>query len=187
MDKSTYHLRVEFSNYEKAYLTEYLQSYLNTVKRHKPLAILHTPSMTSHHDLLMFDSSPQTQISAFQLFQLKINLIHSFNPSEIYFTAYLKDADQFPNSFNLINQFQADDCVNTLLPLSTKNGKLQIPSIYPPHHTKLIILHQLSLNLIFEKLQYSQSPYTVWKQVEVSAGNIHFPDTQSLLHSLPSV
>jgi hypothetical protein len=33
----------------------------------------------------------------------------------------------------------------------------------------------------------SLSPYTDWKQVELSAGNIHFPNTQSLLHSLPSV
>ena len=141
MTQTTYYIRVEFSNYEKAYLTEYLQSYLAKVKRHNPLANLYTPNMTSHHDLIMFDSQPQTQISAFQLFQLKIELIHSFKPSEIYFNAYLKDSKLFPNCYHLLNQFQTDDCEDTLLPLSTQNGKFPIPSIYPQHQTKPIILH----------------------------------------------
>jgi hypothetical protein len=183
MAQTTYHIRVAFSSYEKSYLTEYLHSYLAEIKRHNPLANLSTPDMTSHHELVMFDSPPQTQISAFQLFQLKIELIHSFQPSEIYFSAYLK----FPDSFHLLNPYQTDDSSGTLLPLCTQNEKYPIPSIYPQHQSDPIILNQLSLNLNMEQLQYSQSPYSVWKQVESQAGNIYFPDHQSLLHSLPSV
>ena len=80
MAQTTYHLRVAFSSYEKSYLIEFLHYYLAEIRRHNPLANLATPDMTSHHELVMFDSPPQTQISAFQLFQLKIELIHSFQP-----------------------------------------------------------------------------------------------------------
>ena len=85
METTAFHLRVEFSNYEKSYLTEHLHSYLGKVKRYDPSMNVKTPSMTSNHDLLQFESTPETLIPAFQLFQLKIDLIHAFNPSELYF------------------------------------------------------------------------------------------------------
>ena len=71
METTSFHLRVEFSNYEKAYLTEHLQSYLGKVKRYDPSANVKTPNMTSHHNLLQFESTQETLIPAFQLFQLK--------------------------------------------------------------------------------------------------------------------
>ena len=73
MDQTSFHLRVEFSNYEKSFLTEYLQSYLAKIKRYDPSANFKTPNMTTHHDLLQFESTQETLIPAFQLFQLKIN------------------------------------------------------------------------------------------------------------------
>ena len=117
--------------------------------------------MTTHHEIIQFDSTPETVISAFQLFQLKIDLIHAFNPSEIYFMAYLQNTNGiFPECYQLLHQFQNEDCTDTLLPLSTPNGRFPVPSIYPQHQTKPIVLYQLSLNLNMEQMQYSTSPYS---------------------------
>ena len=85
--------------------------------------------MTTHHEIIQFDSAPETAISAFQLFQLKIDLVHAFNPSEIYFTAYLQNANElFPDCYQLLHQSEHVDCRDTLLPLATQNGKFPVPS-----------------------------------------------------------
>ena len=144
--------------------------------------------MTNHHALLQFDSLPTTAINAFQLFQLKISLIHSFNPSELSFTAHLKDSSElFPNSYQLLNPNQIDSTQDTLLLLATPNGKFSVPSIYPQHKINTIVLYHLNLNINVEQIQYSKAPYNNWRPVETYFGNIHFPDQQSLLHSLPSL
>ena len=80
MARTTYHLRIEFSNYEKSFLIQHLKPYLSKIKRYKHTANLNTPSMTTQHEIIQFDSTPETVISAFQLCQLKIELIHAFNP-----------------------------------------------------------------------------------------------------------
>ena len=110
MDPTSFHLRIEFSNYEKSFLTEHLQSYLPKIKHYSPSADFKTPNMSTHHEILQFKSTPETLIPAFQLFQLKINLTHSFNPPELYFSASLQNAKDFsPNCYQLINPFQPED------------------------------------------------------------------------------
>ena len=104
MARTTYHLRIEFSNYEKSFLIQHLKSYLSKIKRYKPTANLTTHGMTTHHEIVKFDTTPETVISAFQLFQLKIELIHAFNPSsEVYFSAYFQNPnDLFPECYQLL-------------------------------------------------------------------------------------
>ena len=77
--------------------------------------------MTTHHEIVQFDTTSETVISAFQLFQLKIELIHDFNPSsEVYFSAYLQNAnDLFPECYQLLHNLQNEDSLSTLLLLST--------------------------------------------------------------------
>ena len=185
----TIHLRVEFNSYEKSFLIQHLKAYLQRIKRYKPPVNLITPSMSTHHEMIQFDVTPELVIPAFQLFQLHIELIHSFSPvSEVYFSAYLdNNSDLFPECYQLLHSLQPDDSHNTLLPLSTSNGRFAIPSIYPQHQTKPLVLYSLSLNITIEQMQNSTSPYRIWKPVESNQGNIFFPDQQSLLHSLPSI
>ena len=90
METTAFHLRVGFSNYEKSYLIEHLNSYLAKVKRYDPSMNVDTPSMTSNHDLLQFESTPETNIQAFQLFQLKIDLIMPSIPRSCIFLSNFK-------------------------------------------------------------------------------------------------
>ena len=61
--------------------------------------------MSTHHEILEFETAQETNISAFQLFQLKVQLIHDFTPSsEVYFSACLQHSnDLFPEPYQLLH------------------------------------------------------------------------------------
>ena len=183
-----YHLKTLFSNYEKSFLMEHLVQYLQKIKRHLPQTQnFDTPFMNSDHILLQFESTQASNINAYELFPLQVMLWHSFAPSELFFTAKLTNSELFPKSYSLLHAHQTDLTQNTMLALSTLTGKLQVPSHYPKHQQKPILIYNLSLNLHLEQLQYAMSPYTVWHQVETTCGNLHFPNAPSLLHSFPPI
>ena len=86
----TVHLRVEFNSYEKSFLIQHLKSYLSKIRRYKPTTNLNTPSMTTHHEIVQFDTTPEAVISAFQLFQLKISQARIHQASLwLYLASYL--------------------------------------------------------------------------------------------------
>ena len=64
MEPTAFQLRVCFSNYEKSYLIEHLNSYLAKIRRHHPSMNVNTPSLPSNINLLQFESSPETKIQA---------------------------------------------------------------------------------------------------------------------------
>ena len=132
--------------------------------------------------------SGKLKVSSDQLFQLKIDLIHDFDPPELYFSLKLKNSEIFfPDCYKMIHPYQPNDCPGTMLPLATTNGKLKIKSIFEKHQLQQIYLYDLSLNCNIENMQYSSSPYTLWKPVEARNGFLYFPDTQSILHNLPNL
>ena len=108
--------------------------------------------MSTHHEMIQFDATPDLMIPAFQLFQLHIELTHSFSP--MFFTAYLDNSSHlFPHCYQLLHSLQPVDAHNTLLPLSTSNGRFAIPSIYPEHEIKPLVLYTLTLNITIEQMQ----------------------------------
>ena len=86
----------------------HLNSYMKTIMRNRPdIGQLDLPSMQINHTLLQFQSPPETKISAFQLFPLKIQLIHSFQPSQLFFQAALANQEAlFPQSITLLHPDQ---------------------------------------------------------------------------------
>ena len=184
---STYHLRVIFFQYETTYLLTHLESYLKQIQRHCPEFQLELPTMEIYHSLIQFQSTPMTKIPAYQQFPIKVQLIHSFNPSQLYFLAILDNQETlFPQSFQLLNPLQKSG-TKTLLALNTNSGTLLVPSHYPPHQQDNIEIFSLTLSTCLESLQFSESPFKVWKSVESSFGHLHFPTNMSILAALPPV
>ena len=136
-----YHLKTLFPNYEKSFLMEHLVQYLQKIKRHLPQTQnFDTPFMNSDHILLQFESTQASNINAYELFPLQVMLWHSFAPSELFFTAKLTNSELFPKSYSLLHAHQTDLTQNTMLALSTLTGKLQVPSHYPKHQQKPILI-----------------------------------------------
>ena len=184
---STYHLRVIFFQYETTFLLTHLDNYLKQIQRHCPEFQPELPTMQIYHSLLQFQSTPLTKIPAYQLFPIKVQLIHSFNPSQVYFLANLDNQETlFPQSFELLNPKQTSGS-KTLLALNTDSGTLLIPSHHPPHQQENIEIFSLSLSACLESFQFSEAPFTVWKPVEASFGRLHFPSNMSILAALPPV
>ena len=157
--------------------------------RHRPECYpLLSPTMQMPHSLIQFESSPYTKINAYQLFPLTIKMVHSFNPSEVYFSATLENHKTlFPGSFKLLHPLQQDTHSPTMLAMNTPTGTLRLPSHYPRHQKDSITLHSVSLTICLESLQFSESPFMQWKSVETYNGSLHFPNTQSILAALPVV
>ena len=184
----TYHLRALFSNYEKSFLTEHLVIYLRRIQRHLPQSeISQTQTfLNSNHSLIQFESSAESFVNAYEIFNLQVNLCHSFSPSELFFTAKLLNIEQFPHPYALTNSQQtADPNHATMLSLNTPTGTLPVISHYPKHQQKTIVIYSLTLNLHLEQLQYSMAPYNKWHQVETAGGHLYFPSEPGILHSFP--
>ena len=128
---------------------EYLVQYLQKIKRHLPQTPFPStpPFMNSDHILIQFESTQASNINAYELFPLQVMLWHTFSPSELFFTAKLTNSELFPKSYSLLHSHQTDLTQNTMLALSTVTGKLQVPSHYPKHQQKPILIYNLSLNL----------------------------------------
>ena len=119
---STYHLRVIFFQYETTYLLTHSESCLKQIQRHCPEFQLELPTMEIYHSLIQFQSTPLTKIPAYQLFPIQVQLIHSFNPSQLYFLAILDNQETlFPQSFQLLNPLQKSG-TKTLLALNRFNA-----------------------------------------------------------------
>lgn len=185
---ATYHLRATFFTYDSHFLMTHLNSYIKTIMRNKPdLEHLDLPSMQINHTLLQFQSLPETKISAFQLFPLEIQLIHAFQPSQLYFQAALANQTTlFPGSITLQHPLQEIGS-KTLLALNTQTGTLPVPSHYDSHQKESIQIFNLNLSLCLESLQFAEAPFLHWKAVEQFNGNLHFPNTMSILAALPAV
>ena len=184
---SSYHLRLVFFQYECTYLLTHLSSYLKKIQRHCPECTLDIPSMQIYHSLLQFESTPNTKISAYQLFPIQIKLIHGFHPSELYFLASFSNQETlFPDSFQLLHPLQTVG-TQTLLALNTTTGTLPVPSHLPIHQKDDIEVFNLTLSTCFESLQFSEPPFKIWKSVESYFGNLNFPTNMSILAGLPPV
>jgi hypothetical protein len=149
----TYHLRALFSNYEKSFLMEHLVLYLRKIQRHLPQSeISQTQTfLNSNHSLIQFESSAESFVNAYEIFNLQVNLCHSFSPSELFFTAKLLNIEQFPHPYALTNSQQtADPNHATMLSLNTPTGTLPVISHYPKHQQKTIVIYSLTLNLHLE-------------------------------------
>ena len=173
----TYHLKISFSQYEKSFLMEHLTQYLKTIQRHLPKQNFpqDIPFMTSDHCLLQFESTQTSLIPAYELFLLDVQFWHTFQPSQLCFTAKMSNSNLFPNAYGLLHESQTDLTQDTLLALNTPSGTYPVASHLPPHQIKPILVYQLSLNIHLEQLQYSLSPYNEWFQIETEGGHLNFP------------
>ena len=135
------------------------------------------------------DSPQSSMIQAYESFLLDVQFWHTFQPStQLSLTAKMANADLFPNAYNLLHDSQSDNTQNTLLAFNTPTGSYPIPSHLPAPNTNPIMIHQLSLNLHLQQLQYSYAPYTAWFQIETEAGHLHFPSTPTVNFSqLPPI
>ena len=70
----TYQLKINFSQYEKCYLTDHLTQYVQKIQRHLPKVILDidAPFMLSDHRLLQFESTATSLIPAYDNFLLDV-------------------------------------------------------------------------------------------------------------------
>ena len=85
-------IKVLFTNYESAYILQYLLSYIEQVKRHYPHLNFQCPSLTRNLPLLQFKPKTNGQILAYDLFVFNIEMIQSFAPQpRIYFTGALQN------------------------------------------------------------------------------------------------
>ena len=71
-------LQVLFTNYELSFIIQHLQSWIMKVKRHYPHLLIDCPTLQKDHKVLQFTSTTGLQIPAYDLYKLKIQMIHSF-------------------------------------------------------------------------------------------------------------
>ncbi len=89
---NSYQLRLWLTGYETGYLQEHLKTYLDRIQRHKPQTAFETPHLETCHPILFIDSEETTNIPAYNLFTITVNLIQDFTPSRVYFRASLAAA-----------------------------------------------------------------------------------------------
>ena len=101
----TYQLKINFSQYEKCYLTDHRTQYVQKIQRHLPKVILDidAPFMLSDHRLLQFESTATSLIPAYDNFLLDVQFWHMFNPSRLLFTAKFSNLNLFPNAYCLLH------------------------------------------------------------------------------------
>ena len=129
----TYQLKINFSQYEKSFLTDYLTQYVQKIQRHLPKVTLDIdpPFLLSDHWLLQFESTPTSLIPAYDSFLLDVKFWHIFKPSRLLFTAKFSNLNFFPNAYCLLHQSQSDEIPDTLLSLDTTSGTHLVPSHFP--------------------------------------------------------
>ena len=182
-------MKICFTNYDTSFIQQHLKSYIEKVSRYVPYQKIETPRMKQDHPLLQFAHKDVTRVPAYQLFTINIKMVHSFVPtSRVYFVCALKNAEtMFQNCCSLITSLQPEDSKETLLPLATQDGSFPIPSIYPNHKVKPIILFTFALDISLEQMLYALVPYSSWRPVTAKEGKLSFPLEQSIIHTLPSL
>ena len=73
-------LKIVFTKYELDFMTQYLTSHVQKIKRHNPHLTFETPSLRKNLPLLQFNPHSNQKILAFELFVLQVELIQSFKP-----------------------------------------------------------------------------------------------------------
>ena len=187
---TTHHqIRVELLSFEKGVLEAYLENALESIKRSHPTFNFPNFKMLSFHNLLEFQTA-QPSAPAFGFFKLKINLIQQKQPRpELFFVCHFNQASEyFPGCSQLMSPYQPQEVLDTILNLSTPNGRLATP---PPNQilqSNLEVLKSFSINILMENLSFATPPYEDWRPVEVSRGFLYFPRQQSLNapHSPPT-
>ena len=170
-------MKICFTNYDTTFIQQHLRSYIEKVNRYVPHLEMKTPRMKQDHTLLQFARRDVTTVPAYQLFTINIKMVHSFVPrSRVYFVCSLDNAEtMFQDRCSLITSLQPEDSREPLLSLTTEDGTCTIPSIYPNHKVKPIILFTFQLDISLEQMSYSLEPYSSWRPVTAKEGNLSFP------------
>ena len=182
-------LKIVFTNYELDFMTQYLTSHVQKIKRHNPHLTFETPSLRKNLPLLQFNPHLNPKILAFDLFVLQVELIQSFKPQpRVFYTGVLQDLTKlFPNSYLLTEDFQPSNVPTPLIPLKTRDGSICLPSLIQSEDSQPVVLESFNLHLSLEHFQFSPTPYKIWEPVQTFQGNMIFPLVGSTNHSMPSV
>ena len=81
--------------------------------------------------------------------------------------------------------FQPPEVLDTVLNLTTANGRLSTPPVTQSTQENLVVLKMFSINILMENLSFSTPPFETWRPVECQRGFLSFPQHQSLLAPLP--
>ena len=118
-----YKLRLQLTGYEAHYLREFLKTYLEKIQRSSPQTTFEVPHLEPNHTILQITSEEATEISAFQLFSYRVDLIQDFDPPRVYFrSSFPTVASLWPSAHHVPHPYQPDHCAGTVLPLSTSTG-----------------------------------------------------------------
>ena len=82
-----YNLRLTLTGYETHFLREHLKTYLEKIQRSSPQTVFEVPHLEPNHTILQVTSMETTQISAFEIFPFRVDLIQDFDPPRVYFKA----------------------------------------------------------------------------------------------------
>ena len=186
----THHqIRVELFSFEKGCLEAYLENAIESIKRSHPNAAFPPFKMLSFHRLLEFQSASAqcTSAPAYGFFKLKIKLIQRSQPKpELFFVcSFPKASEYFPGCSQFMADFQPPEVLDTVLNLTTTNGRLVTPPVSQLTQENLVVLKMFSINILMENLSFSTPPFEQWRPVEVARGFLSFPQHQSLLAPLP--
>ena len=174
---NTYQLRLRLTGYETSYLQEHLKTYLDRIQRHKPETAFEAPHLETNHPILYIESEETTEIPAYNLFTITVNLIQDFSPSRVYFRASFATAtNPWPAAQYVRHPCQPEHCSGSVLPFTTTSGFYKVPSIYPLHQTIPVEISRLIIHTTFENLQYSIFPFSeqTFQQVETVNGFLSF-------------
>ena len=183
-----YRLRLTLTGYETHFLRENLKTYLETIQRSSPQTVFDVPHLEPSHTILQITSMETTNISAFELFPFRVDLIQDFDPPRVYFKASFRVlAALWSSATHIRHPFQPDHCAGTILPLSTTTGYLSVPSKYPVHQRQPIEIATLTLHSTFESLTYSPNPFEHYRQFEIKQGFLSLLDTADLNITAPDI
>ena len=91
MEDREIQLRLVFTNYEINLMDQFLNSYVQKIKRHNPHLHFDIPTLRKDLPLLQFNPNLNPKILAFELFVLQVELIQAFQPqTSIFYTGVLK-------------------------------------------------------------------------------------------------
>ena len=160
-------IRVELFSFEKVCLETYLDNAIKSIKRFHPTATFPPFKMLNFHRLLEFQTNNVVSLApAYDFFELKIKLIQCLSPPELFFVcSFPKASHFFPGCSQVIANFQPPETEDTVLNLTTDNGRLSTP---PAHHStqeQSVVLKRFSINILKENLSFSTPPFEIWRQV----------------------
>ena len=125
-----FQLCIELFSFETATIEAQLLSYIEKIQRKHPTFQPDEYKMLPHHNVLQFNlPGENSEMPAFDYYEVQMQLVQHVRPSHVYFTATLMGFDVHFLGADYIDAFFYPNGHSTIFGLSTSDGSLTTPPV----------------------------------------------------------